>query len=70
VFVHPDYRGEGVGKKIMDFLEGKIKKKDFKFALLTSGPTAYSFYKKLGYSKIKETYVKGKKTSIEMRKKL
>ncbi|MBW2981998.1 GNAT family N-acetyltransferase [Candidatus Woesearchaeota archaeon] len=70
VFVHPDYRGKGIGKIIMDYLENKIKSKKYSFAELNSGPTALTFYKKLGYKKIKETFVKGKKTSILMRKRI
>ena len=70
VFVHPDYRGKGIGKIIMNYLENKIKDKGHSYSELNSGPTALTFYKKLGYKKIKETFVKGKKTSILMKKKL
>jgi len=70
VFVHPNHRGKGIGKIIMSYLEKKIKNKGYSYSELNSGPTALTFYKRLGYKKIKEKFVKGKKTSISMRKRL
>lgn len=49
--VRGDFQGRGVGKKLMDFVEGYCKKKGIKFMWLITGRKvkAFKFYKKLGY---------------------
>lgn len=47
-FIDKSYQGKGLGKKMMSFAEGKIKKK-YQTSTLDSVLSAISFYKKLGY---------------------
>lgn len=49
IFVHPDYQGRGLGKKIMEVLESDEYFKRARRTELASSITAAGFYHKLGY---------------------
>ncbi|UCD04334.1 MAG: GNAT family N-acetyltransferase [Candidatus Woesearchaeota archaeon] len=68
VFVNPDLHGKGTGTKIMKHLEDIAKKNGYESVKLYSSITAYEFYKKLGYKKLKEVYRKGFGKGILMEK--
>lgn len=53
VFVDTKNLGKGIGKSIMQFLEGELKEVGFKKSFLTSSIYARDFYLKLGYKQIK-----------------
>lgn len=67
VFIDPDVHGKGLGTKIMKYFEETIKQRGFQTVELPSSLTASGFYKKLGYTKIKETNEHGV-TEIIMQK--
>ena len=48
-FVKHNLQGKGIGKKLLKFIENRVKKKGYKKIWMTSVPSAYNFYKKLGY---------------------
>lgn len=50
------YRGLGYGKELMDYIERQIKATGGQRIWLSAQLTAVSFYEKLGYQKIGETY--------------
>ena len=70
-----DYKhlGKGYGSKLMDFIEHYARVKKIKKIILYSTKTAYAFYKKLGYKRIKGGFWKGpgfKVKDIRMEKRL
>ncbi|MFC2133664.1 GNAT family N-acetyltransferase [Bacteroidota bacterium] len=54
VFINPDYLGFGIGRKIMNYIEGIAKRKGLKSVYLNSSAYAKDFYLKLGYKKNKD----------------
>ena len=72
-FVDPKYQGKGVGRKLFDFLEKKMKEKGYKEIVLEGSPTGELVYKSFGFKKIKTLHKerKGFKfTDALMKKKL
>jgi len=66
ISIHKNYHREGIGTKILKFLETKIKKQGFKRIYLTTGKDhnkkAIKFYKKHGYTRyvvLKDHHNKG-----------
>ena len=53
VFINPDYLGFGIGRKMMNYIEGIAKRKGLKSVYLNSSDYAKKFYLKLGYKKNK-----------------
>jgi len=51
LYVNPSFHGKGVGKKIMTYLEQQVIGETLE---LYASITAYSFYKKIGYTTIEE----------------
>ncbi|MBL4937423.1 GNAT family N-acetyltransferase [Clostridium sp. YIM B02515] len=49
IAVLPEYHKKGIGRVIMEGLESKLQNMNI---ILYANPTAQSFYKKLGYSKM------------------
>ncbi len=50
LWVHPDYRGKGIGLKLMSAIEKEAHKKDiYSYHLSTASFQAPVFYQKLGY---------------------
>jgi putative acetyltransferase len=55
MYVHPDYRGQGIAKKIVGELEKWAAELGFQSSVLETGqnqPEAIRLYQKLGYKKI------------------
>jgi len=61
--VKENFKGKGVGKKLMDFIESKAKKNKIKsiYFLTSKKSKAVEFYKNLGYKIGKNTISMGKK---------
>jgi ribosomal protein S18 acetylase RimI-like enzyme len=53
VFVDPALHGQGIGKKMMGYLENLSTKNGFRKVKLGSSTTAVEFYRKIGYRKVK-----------------
>ena len=70
IFVNPKYHGKGIGTKLIEFLEKKLRKKGHTSAVIPSSITAYSFYKQLGYKKIKTKITKNFGKVLIMEKEL
>lgn len=52
IYVHQKTQGNGIGKKLLSWLENKAKEKKYKIIWLDAmdeQPQAFEFYKKLGY---------------------
>ena len=60
LFVRHDSVGKGIGKKLMEFIEKKAKKRGLSKVILHPTPNAIKFYKKLGYKKKKREIWKSK----------
>jgi predicted GNAT family N-acyltransferase len=55
--VKDDVQGMGVGRKLIDFLECKVRQKNTKKIILQSRENAVEFYKKNGYVIIEKSYL-------------
>mgnify|MGYP003954612103 CR=1 FL=1 len=65
------YQGEGLGKKILFYLEDKAREEGLKYMLLNARDNALSFYKSCGYKMHAESYLLyGIIPHFEMRKAL
>lgn len=53
LLVHPDYQGQGVGRKIVSKLQENYK--GFHMQMLTADGKSVEFYKKVGFEKAGET---------------
>ncbi|MBD3213298.1 MAG: GNAT family N-acetyltransferase [Candidatus Lokiarchaeota archaeon] len=49
VFVSPKYQNQGIGKKLMFFIEKLARKRGFSEVKLNSSINALDFYKRIGY---------------------
>jgi predicted N-acetyltransferase YhbS len=73
LYVKSNYIGKGIGKKLMEFIEEYAKKKGIRIVKLYPTITAYNFYVKLGYKRVKKTIWKTEDFKIliyELRKRL
>jgi N-acetylglutamate synthase-like GNAT family acetyltransferase len=70
VFVNPKIHRRGVGKELMKRMENEARKSGFKQVFLWSSVTAFSFYRKLGYKKIKEKFEENFGKTLLMKKSL
>lgn len=73
LYLSPEAKGKGIGKKLLLFAENNMKKSKAKEVVLESSLMAVNFYEHMGYVKIKEnqrTFGGVKVTSVEMKKKL
>lgn len=64
IIVNPDYRGKGIGYKIVDYLMRELDALSTRTVQLIATPLGESVYKKFGFSEI-STYVSLEKTSNE-----
>ena len=53
LFVHPEFRGKGVGKIMIDFIKTKLKD-SISLSVVASNASAISLYKKQGFKKNRE----------------
>jgi len=70
VFVNPRFHGNGIGIEMMNHLERIAKKRNYKAVKLPSSITAYNFYRKLGYKKVRVILDKNYGKTMAMRKNL
>ena len=60
IYLHPNTQGNGIGKKLLLWLEEKAKEKDYKIIWLDAmneQPQAFQFYEKLGYQYHSHTFL-------------
>lgn len=70
VIVLPEYRGTGLGKKLMDVIESEAKKKGFEVLKLKGRETVRAFYEHLGYHATSEVFLYRKVPHLMMEKAL
>ncbi len=73
LYIHKDWIGKGIGKKLLQRLEVDAYKKGIRTMKCTSTITAHKFYEKNGYKTIKKTKFQignQKLTVYEMKKRL
>lgn len=70
IAVVKEYRGQGIGSKIVAEAEMRLKGMGVKYAVLSAQLRAVEFYKKLGYVAEGETYFEEWCEHIKMRKEL
>ena len=70
IAVVKEYRGKGIGSKIVEEAEKRLKDMSVKYAVLSAQLRAEEFYKKLGYAGEGETYYEEWCEHIKMRKRL
>ena len=56
LYLDPNSRGKGIGRKLLVFIENEARKQGYKEILIRSAKrfrdTAYGFYERMGYSKV------------------
>lgn len=70
VFVDPEYHGTGLGKSLMEYIEGIARDRGFQTTTLDASLTAYPFYRRLGYTDIRNIESAEFGKAIVMEKKL
>lgn len=73
IYVNADHLREGIGVQILDYLQKKALEKGIKKLKVESSLTAFEFYKKHGFKRIKQSFHKspeGKLPCIIMEKNL
>lgn len=70
VFIHPKAHRKGIGTKLMNYIEKKARDRKYEFVKVPASITAVGFYKKRGYKKIGEKYIKKFGKNIIMRKRV
>ena len=71
IYLHQKTQGNGIGKKLMVWLEEKAKQKGYKIIWLDAmdfQPQAFQFYKKRGYNYHSHTFLPYKLMHKELRK--
>jgi len=63
LFVHPDFRTQGIGSKLVNHAVGKVRSMGLSQLFLYSS-TATGLYKKLGWQIIGEEFYEGEKVSV------
>lgn len=69
VFVRPDMHGQGVGRSLMDTIVRVAQDQSIETLLVPSSVTAERFYKKLGFSAVRENF-HGEERTIVMERRL
>lgn len=49
-FVAPDRQGRGIGRQLLEFMEGRARQKGLRALRLSASLTAVGFYTRLGYT--------------------
>ena len=70
LFVNYLLKNKGIGKKLLIFIEDKIKKLGYLETELTASLSAISFFEKMNYIETKKQYDKNELTGIFFKKKL
>lgn len=65
-----EYRGKGLGKYLMDFIEGLARDKGYKKVCLMGRVSAEDFYNKIGYKTLGEAYDYNTIPHVDMEKHL
>lgn len=56
VAIYDEYRGQGLGRYLMEYIEDMARKRGYKKAALMGRVSVEVFYQKLGYKTISEPY--------------
>ncbi|SFO53869.1 L-amino acid N-acyltransferase YncA [Bradyrhizobium sp. Ghvi] len=64
VFVAPDVQGRGVGKLLMAEIEGAARERNIRSLTVPSSVTAESFYARLGFNAVRDSYHGDERTII------
>jgi GNAT superfamily N-acetyltransferase len=70
VFVNPEFPNLGIGRELMKHFEKLVKRSGYKTIELFSSVSAFGFYRKLGYKRIRTVQDKDTGKNIVMRKRL
>lgn len=66
VTVLEEFRGTGLGNKLMEFIENLAREKGYTKSFLQSRVTAVGFYERFGYKTIGEPFIMNKIPHIDM----
>lgn len=67
IIIDEKLRAQGMGKYLMDACEQALKQRGIKLLQTEASPSAYSFYKKLGYIEMPFNNPDGEPTHIDDR---
>nr|ADQ54418.1 GNAT family acetyltransferase [uncultured marine crenarchaeote E37-7F] len=70
LFVNPKFHNRGIGTELMNHVESTARKKGYICVSVPSSVTAYDFYRKRGYKKVRDEYSPQYGQVIVMEKKL
>ncbi|MGV8926109.1 MAG: GNAT family N-acetyltransferase [Ewingella sp.] len=67
IFTLPEFMGQGMAKIILEAIKTEAKRRRIKTLVLSSTPNAFEFYKKNGFTLIKENFHYSRMANVELR---
>lgn len=67
IFTLPEFTGQGMAKAILEAIKAEAKRRGMKTLVLSSTPNAFEFYKKNGFTLIKESFHYSRRANLELR---
>ncbi|MBU5360634.1 GNAT family N-acetyltransferase [Enterococcus raffinosus] len=68
--VHPDYRNQGLGRKLLDRIELQARQEGCQYSVLSAELSAQSFYEKIGYRVVSDIFEEDGIPCVKMQKEL
>lgn len=68
--VHPDYRNQGLGRKLLDRIELQAFREGCQSSILSAELSAQSFYEKIGYHVVSDIFEEDGIPCVKMQKEL
>jgi GNAT superfamily N-acetyltransferase len=67
IFTLPEFEGKGLATQILNTLKAEAKSRGFKEIILSSTPNAFEFYKRNGFSLVKEGLYRSEMANADLR---
>ena len=67
IFTLPEFEGKGLATQILDAIKAEAKSRGFRALTLASTPNAFEFYKKNGFSLVKESLYRSEMAKADLR---
>ncbi|WP_431297110.1 GNAT family N-acetyltransferase [Rahnella sp. PAMC 25559] len=67
IFTLPEFEGKGLATQILEAIKAEAKSRGFRALTLASTPNAFEFYKKNGFSLVKESLYRSEMAKADLR---